>query len=259
VGVGNADAEVPRHTGTSGDRGHRRAPIRGKNSGRSYSNVNRRGVVGMSLNGSTDVACRRFWPGASPVEPVSYRRSFFDHRHVIVNSGPLEGPCSEVSDDVLRPVAAVECPGRKAKGRRGVLLSTLPTAGRANISWKRLRTMSRSASPLNVRVDPLPGLVEGRFRVLSECTARGNQDDRDAFERRVARRQRARNPDPASPAIMMSGQGPAYASNIQSLQGFARCNLQAKPEREERNAEMVGTGPPARLGVWERRVGAGLS
>jgi hypothetical protein len=108
----------------------------------------------------------------------------FDHRQVIVNSGPLEGPCSEVSDDVLRPVAAVECP-RKAKGRRGVLLSTLPTAGRANISWKRLRTMSRSASPLNVRVDPLPGLVEGRFRVLSERTARGNQDDRDAFERRV--------------------------------------------------------------------------
>jgi len=62
-----------------------------------------------------------------------------------------------------------------------------------------------------------------------------------------------------SPAIMMSGQGPAYASNIQSLQGFARCNLQAKPEREERNAEMAGTRPPARHGVWERRVGAGLS
>jgi hypothetical protein len=27
----------------------------------------------------------------------------------------LEGPCSEVSDDVLRPVAAVECRGRKAR------------------------------------------------------------------------------------------------------------------------------------------------
>jgi hypothetical protein len=36
----------------------------------------------------------------------------------------------------LRPVAAVECPGRKAKGRRGVFLSTLPTAGRANIFGK---------------------------------------------------------------------------------------------------------------------------
>ena len=49
VGVGNADAEVSRHTGMGGGRGHRRAPIRGKNSGQSYSNVNRRGVVDISL------------------------------------------------------------------------------------------------------------------------------------------------------------------------------------------------------------------
>jgi hypothetical protein len=45
--------------------------------------------------------------------------------------------------------------------------------------------MSRNGSPPNVTVDPLPGLVEGRFRVLSECTARGNQNDRDAYERHV--------------------------------------------------------------------------
>src|SRR5271165_6470520 len=45
--------------------------------------------------------------------------------------------------------------------------------------------MSTNVSPLNVSNDPLPGLVEGRFRVLSECTAKGNQDDRDASERRV--------------------------------------------------------------------------
>jgi len=45
--------------------------------------------------------------------------------------------------------------------------------------------MSRKASPLNLSEDLLPGLVEGRFRVLSECRARGNQEDRDAFERRV--------------------------------------------------------------------------
>ena len=31
VGVGNADAEVGRHTGTCEGRGHRRAPIRGVN------------------------------------------------------------------------------------------------------------------------------------------------------------------------------------------------------------------------------------
>src|SRR5262249_55657758 len=45
--------------------------------------------------------------------------------------------------------------------------------------------MSRNASPLNVRVDPLPGLVEGRFRALRECRRRGNQNGRDARERRV--------------------------------------------------------------------------
>ena len=56
------------------------------------------------------------------------------------------------------------------------------------------------------------------------------------------------NPDPASPAIMMSGQGPAYASNIQSLQGFARCNLQANlPARGGRRLArylgvLLGTG-----------------
>ena len=33
VGVGNADTEVSRHTGTGGGRGHRRAPICGKDSG----------------------------------------------------------------------------------------------------------------------------------------------------------------------------------------------------------------------------------
>src|SRR6266851_844007 len=33
---------------------------------------------------------------------------------------------------------------------------------------------------------------------------------------------------------------------------------QAKPEREERNAEMAGTGPPLRYWTWERRVGARL-
>ena len=64
VGLGNSDAEVLRHTGMGGGRGHRQAPIRGKNSGRSYSNVNRHRVVDLSANGSTDVARRRLWPGA---------------------------------------------------------------------------------------------------------------------------------------------------------------------------------------------------
>jgi hypothetical protein len=45
--------------------------------------------------------------------------------------------------------------------------------------------MSTNASPLNLSEDLLPGLVEGRFRAHSEYRARGNQEDRDAFERRV--------------------------------------------------------------------------
>ena len=53
-GVGNAYAEVFRHTGTGGGRGHRRAPIRGRNSGRSYSNVNRHRVVDGRWGGRAD-------------------------------------------------------------------------------------------------------------------------------------------------------------------------------------------------------------
>lgn len=43
--------------------------------------------------------------------------------------------------------------------------------------------MSRNASPPIVSVDPLPRLVEGRFRILSECAARGNQKDGDSCAR----------------------------------------------------------------------------
>lgn len=45
--------------------------------------------------------------------------------------------------------------------------------------------MPRNASPPSVTVDPLPGLVEARFRLLSDFTPRGNQNDHYAFERRV--------------------------------------------------------------------------
>src|SRR5271167_3606585 len=38
VSVGNADAEVSRHTGTGRSRGHRSTPIRSNDSGRFYSN-----------------------------------------------------------------------------------------------------------------------------------------------------------------------------------------------------------------------------
>jgi hypothetical protein len=45
--------------------------------------------------------------------------------------------------------------------------------------------MRRNGSPPNETIDPLPRLIEGRFRLLSDCTARFNQDDRDGYERRV--------------------------------------------------------------------------
>jgi hypothetical protein len=45
--------------------------------------------------------------------------------------------------------------------------------------------MPRNGSPPDVTVDALPRLVEGRFRILSECTARANQNDRDSCGRRV--------------------------------------------------------------------------
>src|SRR5260221_14576348 len=39
--------------------------------------------------------------------------------------------------------------------------------------------------------------------------------------------------------------------DAQSLRGFARCNLLAKPQREEPHAAMAGTGPPDRHRVWQ--------
>src|SRR5262245_60785448 len=45
---------------------------------------------------------------------------------------------------------------------------------------------------------------------------------------------------------------------LQARRGFVFPNLQAKPEREERNAEMRRIGPPARHGARQYRVDAGL-
>ena len=49
---------------------------------------------------------------------------------MIVNSGLSEGPCSEVSDDVLRPMAAVEgAECTNGMGRREALLIQTIAAG----------------------------------------------------------------------------------------------------------------------------------
>ena len=45
--------------------------------------------------------------------------------------------------------------------------------------------MRRNGSPPDETVDPLPRLIEGRFRLLNDCGAGDNQNDRDSCERRV--------------------------------------------------------------------------
>jgi hypothetical protein len=112
-GVGNAYAEVFRHTGMGGGRGHSRAPIRGKNSRRSYSNVNRRGVVDMSLT----AALMRHVVGFGPVpHQLSH---FLTDAFLTIEMGslipaPWKGRAQRGFRRCLRPVAAVERPGRKA-------------------------------------------------------------------------------------------------------------------------------------------------
>src|SRR5947209_5608707 len=55
-------------------------------------------------DGSTDVARRRFWPGASAFEPVSSYRRFFDSDMQWLIPAPWKGGAQRVSDAVLRPV-----------------------------------------------------------------------------------------------------------------------------------------------------------
>jgi hypothetical protein len=83
VGVGNADAEMSRHTGMGGGRGHRRAPIRGKNSARSYSNVNRHGVVDMSVTAALMWPVGGFGPMPHQLSHLLTVKNEADRRHSI--------------------------------------------------------------------------------------------------------------------------------------------------------------------------------
>ena len=86
---------------------------------------------------------------------------------------------------ILRPAAAVECPGREAKGRRDVS-ERFPTAGQAGIPLETIsESMQYNASQNGGTTDPLPSLVDGRFRLLSACAARDGQHDPQLFARRV--------------------------------------------------------------------------
>jgi hypothetical protein len=85
---------------------------------------------------------------------------------------------------ILRPAAAVECPGREAKGRRDVS-ERFPTAGQAGTSGKISERNAKNRLRPTAAADPLPELVEGRFRLLSACAARDGQHDPQLFARRV--------------------------------------------------------------------------
>jgi hypothetical protein len=104
----------------------------------------------------------------------------------IVNAA-LEGRCSEFAHADPRPAAVVECPGRNAKGRRGASEPRFPTAGHAGKSvgkgsdgMKPENALSRYAT-----IDPLPQLVESRFRLLTECGSGKDQNHGQANDRRV--------------------------------------------------------------------------
>src|ERR1700730_10483664 len=83
VGVGNADAEVFRHTGMGGGRGHRRAPIRGKSSGRPYSILNRLGVVDMTLMAALMWRMGGTGPIPTPPSPFLTVKNEADRRYGI--------------------------------------------------------------------------------------------------------------------------------------------------------------------------------
>ncbi len=83
VGVGNADAEVFRHTGMGGGRGHRRAPIRGKSSGRPYSILNRLGVVDMTLMAALMWRMGGIGPMPNPSSPFLTVKNEADRRYGI--------------------------------------------------------------------------------------------------------------------------------------------------------------------------------
>src|SRR5262245_10550599 len=86
---------------------------------------------------------------------------------------------------ILRPAAAVECPGREAKGRRDVS-ERFPTAGQAGTFRKNLRVqMATNRLRPTAAADPLPELVEGRFLLLTACMARDGQHNEQFFATRI--------------------------------------------------------------------------
>src|SRR5215469_7394717 len=77
---------------------------------------------------------------ATPSITTRCSRRFFDCRHAMPIPAPWKGQCSEVPNGDTRPAAAVECPGREAKGRRDDS-ERFPIAGQAGLP---LETISES-------------------------------------------------------------------------------------------------------------------
>jgi hypothetical protein len=73
----------------------------------------------------------------------------------------------------------------RAKGRRGVLLSTFPTAGRAGIPVEKAQKFAKKRIASEHERRSPARAVKGRFHALSECTAEGNRSEDYHFERRL--------------------------------------------------------------------------
>ena len=117
------------------------------------------------------------WPTA--VEPIyeskkQYQKILADHVDQLSSLQQLLYTSNRYA--VLLIFQAIDAAGKDGAIR--LVMSGVNPQGCQVFSYKHL-------SAMNLSEDLLPGLVEGRFRVLSECRARGNQEDRDAFERRV--------------------------------------------------------------------------
>jgi hypothetical protein len=88
------------------------------------------------------------------------------------------------------PAAAVECPSRKAKGRRASSERVSQPPDNKDFLEKVSENMPKRTLPRTAAVDPLLGLVEDRFRLLKQCSACDDRNDEGVFDRRLDEVQR---------------------------------------------------------------------
>jgi hypothetical protein len=112
------------------------------------------------------------------------RRRFFDSRRAMLI--PALGKADAQRSSMIDPRRAttVECPGRGLRGGRASLSAFQQPdervfPGKVSESMPNV-TLRRSEVP-----DPVPELVEGRFRLLKECKGGKDRTDEHAFDRRI--------------------------------------------------------------------------